>query len=109
MLNVQKFSDWITKKYLEWQAKQGKRKTLEEFAAYLGVSRPLLNMWINGDKPRPGPANIRLLAEIVSRPFENAPSDNLPIGSLPVGAPLYRHSLVIEYIIQNQGNPQPIK
>lgn len=26
-----------------------------------------------------------------------------------VGAPLYRHSLKIEYQIQNQGNPQPIK
>lgn len=27
----------------------------------------------------------------------------------PVGAPLYRHSLNIEYLIQNQGNPQPVK
>jgi transcriptional regulator with XRE-family HTH domain len=58
------FSDWITKKYLNWQAEVGKRKTIDDFAAYLGISRPLLNMWMNGDKPRPGPANIKLLAEI---------------------------------------------
>jgi transcriptional regulator with XRE-family HTH domain len=58
------FSDWITKKYLNWQAEVGKRKTIDDFAAYLGISRPLLNMWMNGDKPRPGPANIKLLAEL---------------------------------------------
>lgn len=61
---MMKFPEWITQKYLEWQAQQGKRKTVEEFAAYLGVSRPLINMWMNGDKPRPGTANIKLLAEI---------------------------------------------
>lgn len=27
----------------------------------------------------------------------------------PVGAPIYRHSLIITYTIQNQGNPEPIK
>lgn len=27
----------------------------------------------------------------------------------PVGAPLYRHSLKVEYLIQNQGNPLPVK
>jgi transcriptional regulator with XRE-family HTH domain len=58
------FSDWITKKFLNWQAEVGKRKTIDDFAAYLGISRPLLNMWMNGDKPKPGPGNIKLLAEI---------------------------------------------
>ena len=64
MMPMAKFSNWITGKFLEWQAKQGKRKTLDEFAAYLGVSRPLLNMWMNGDKPRPGQANIKMLSEV---------------------------------------------
>jgi Helix-turn-helix. len=58
------FSDWITKKYLDWQAEAGKRKTIEEFAAYIGVSRPLLNMWMNGDIPKPGTPNIKLLEKI---------------------------------------------
>lgn len=60
---MNKFSDWITLKFVEWQAKEGKRKTIEEFAAYLGVSRPLLNMWMNGNK-KPGQTNIKILAEI---------------------------------------------
>lgn len=57
------FSSWITRKYVEWQAKEGKRKTIEEFAAYLGTSRPLVNMWMNGNK-KPGKENIKILAEL---------------------------------------------
>lgn len=59
-----KFSEWITQKFLQWQNTEGKRKTLEEFAAYIGTSRPLLNMWMNGTKPRPGIENIKNFAEI---------------------------------------------
>ena len=57
------FSEWMTKKFLEWQTEQGKRKTLEEFSAYVGVSRPLINMWMNGNQ-KPGTENIHLLAEL---------------------------------------------
>lgn len=58
------FPDWITKQFLNWQAQQGKRKTVDDFAAYLGVSRPLLNQWMNGNIPRPGRENISRLADI---------------------------------------------
>jgi len=57
------FSSWITLKYVEWQAKEGRRTTIEEFAAYLGTSRPLVNMWMNGNK-KPGKENIKILAEL---------------------------------------------
>lgn len=57
------FAEFMTKKYVEWQASSGKRKTLDEFSAYIGVSRPLLSMWLNGKK-RPGKENIKILAEI---------------------------------------------
>lgn len=63
IVNPPTFSEWINKMFVEWQAKQGKRKTVEEFAIYLGISRPLLNMWLNGNK-KPGRENIELLAEI---------------------------------------------
>jgi transcriptional regulator with XRE-family HTH domain len=56
------FPQWVNRKFVEWQASLGKRKTVEEFAIYLGVSRPLLNMWMNGNK-KPGRENIKLLAE----------------------------------------------
>ena len=49
-MNLPTFPEWINKMFVEWQAKQGKRKTIEEFAVYLGISRPLLNMWMNGNK-----------------------------------------------------------
>jgi transcriptional regulator with XRE-family HTH domain len=58
------FPDWITKKFLDWQSQQGKRKTIDDFAAYIGVSRPLLNQWMNGNIPRPGRENISRLSEI---------------------------------------------
>jgi transcriptional regulator with XRE-family HTH domain len=57
------FSEWITRKFVEWQATQGRRKTIEEFANFIGVSRPLINMWMNANQ-KPGKENIKLLAEI---------------------------------------------
>ncbi len=60
---MEKFPDWITRKFVEWQAKEGRRKSIEDFSAYLGASRPLVNMWMNGNK-KPGRESIKLLAEI---------------------------------------------
>ena len=57
------FPEYIEKKYLEWQLKEEGRKTIVQFAAYIGVSQPILSMWMNGKK-RPGVDNIKLLAEI---------------------------------------------
>jgi transcriptional regulator with XRE-family HTH domain len=65
------FSDWITRQYLEWQTEQGIRKTLEEFAAYVGVSRPLINMWMNGNQ-KPGKENINVLAELFGNDIYDA-------------------------------------
>jgi len=57
------FPNWINRQFVLWQAKEGKRKTIDEFAAYIGISRPLLNMWMNGNR-KPGTENIKLLEEI---------------------------------------------
>jgi len=59
---MKEFSEWITRMFVEWQANQGRRKTVEEFAAFVGVSRPLMNMWMNGNK-KPGRENVKILAE----------------------------------------------
>lgn len=56
------FPEYLEKKYLEWQNSLGRRKTVEEFAAWLGVSRPLMTMWLNG-KRRPGAENLLALIE----------------------------------------------
>jgi len=57
------FPEYIEKKYLDWQRNQGKRKTIDEFAAYIGVSQPTLSQWMSG-KRTPGIENANLLAEI---------------------------------------------
>jgi transcriptional regulator with XRE-family HTH domain len=55
------FGELLERKFLEWQTQKGKRKSLEDFAAYLGVSQPLISQWMNGRR-RPGPENIKMLA-----------------------------------------------
>lgn len=47
---MNKFPNYLTKKFLEWQTELGARKTLEDFADYLNVSRPLLSFWMNGKR-----------------------------------------------------------
>lgn len=47
---MNKLPDFLTKKYLAWQAELGQRKTLEDFADHLSVSRPLLSFWMNGKR-----------------------------------------------------------
>lgn len=57
------FPEFLEQKYLQWQADLKKRKTIEEFAAYVGVSRPLINMWMNGDR-NPGAESLKLLSAV---------------------------------------------
>lgn len=57
------FSHFLEMKYLEWQQKQGQRKTIEEFAQFLGVSQAAVSFWMNG-KRTPTAESVRLLADI---------------------------------------------
>ena len=58
------FSSWLENQYIDWQKSAGSRKTINEFADFLGVSQPLVSMWMNG-KRRPGAENIDALAEVL--------------------------------------------
>lgn len=54
----------------------------------------------------------RLVAQVelyFDKKKETGGNPTVPISHTPVGAPIYRHSLKIEYDIQRQGNPLPIK
>ena len=44
-----------------WESAQGKRTTLQGFADHLGVSQPLLSIWLKGDT-KPSPEKVELLA-----------------------------------------------
>lgn len=65
------FAELLETKYLEWQHVQGKRKTIEEFAIYIGVSRPLLNMWMNGNR-KPGKESLKLLSTVLGNEVYDA-------------------------------------
>ena len=51
------FSGWITQKYIEWQAEHGARKTINDFAEYIGVSQQTISVWMNG-KGTPSGKNL---------------------------------------------------
>ena len=54
------FKEYLERQFVQWQNQEGKRKSVADFAAYLGVSQPLLSMWMNGQR-RPGPENLKIL------------------------------------------------
>lgn len=64
ILVFMQFADFLEKQFLRWQQEQGKRKTLDEFADHLHVSRPILSLWLSG-KRKPGAENVRGLALVL--------------------------------------------
>lgn len=44
------FDKFLEYKYLEWQQSEGGRKTVKEFAKWLGVSQSSVSMWWNGER-----------------------------------------------------------
>jgi transcriptional regulator with XRE-family HTH domain len=68
---MNKFPNYLTKKFLEWQTELGARKTLEEFADYLNVSRPLLSFWMNG-KRIPNAENLENISNILGNEIYDA-------------------------------------
>lgn len=62
-ISVVTIPELLNKKFLEWQYQQNTRKTLDDFAEYIGVKRPLLSMWMNGARV-PGEANKSRLIEL---------------------------------------------
>lgn len=57
-----KFGNWLSKKFLEWQLSQGERKTITQFAEYLGVPQPSLSEWM-ASKYIPRGQSLAKLAE----------------------------------------------
>lgn len=58
---VPTFSEYLFTKLQEYEKERGKRTSLDKFAEYLGVSRPLVSYWLKGTKP--SLENIQLLAK----------------------------------------------
>lgn len=47
---MNELANWLEKKFLEWQLRQGKRISLDEFAGYLGFTRAYISMILNGSR-----------------------------------------------------------
>jgi transcriptional regulator with XRE-family HTH domain len=60
MLVMPSFSDYLLSKLQDFERQQKRRVSLDAFAEYLGVSRPLVSYWLKGTKPNL--ENVRLLA-----------------------------------------------
>jgi len=56
------FRQWFEFQYLEWQRNQGGRKTVMQFAEYLGTSQQTVSNWLNGSREPMGD-NIRKIAD----------------------------------------------
>lgn len=56
------FRQFLEMKFLEWQQRAGGRKTVYEFADYIGVSQPAVSSWWNETRIPQGD-NVRKLAE----------------------------------------------
>lgn len=56
------FRQFLELKFLQWQQESGGRKTVLEFAKYIGVSQSSISMWWNGDRLPEG-ANVQKLAK----------------------------------------------
>lgn len=55
------FSDWLNKKFVEWQAAQGRPMSQKDFARWLGVKPTTYSGWVNDDIP-PSGENLSKLA-----------------------------------------------
>lgn len=56
-----KFTQFLELKFLEWQQAEGGRKTVKQFAAFIGVSQSTISTWWNGDRSPEG-ENIQKIA-----------------------------------------------
>lgn len=54
------FPKFLEKKFLEWQNREGTRKTISEFATHIGVSQSVVSMWMNGSRVPNKPSIERL-------------------------------------------------
>ena len=55
------FGKWLYHKYLEWQYQSGERKTLAQFAQWIGISGSLIGHWVRGTR-NPSRRSVELLA-----------------------------------------------
>ena len=62
IMGKREFAEWLEGKFLSWMGEAGRRRTVTEFAKYIGVSQSLMSQWLNGHY-LPDLKNINKIAE----------------------------------------------
>lgn len=65
-----KFSQFLEKKFLEWQSLVGERKTVREFASYIGVSQATISTWWNTERVPEGENVMKLATKLGVEVFD---------------------------------------
>lgn len=88
-MSKNEFSGWLYSKFLDWQTREGDRKTLAEFADYLNVSQSTLSMWLNRKRTPTDVVTVQELASLLGHDIYNV-----------IGKPRNNDHL-LQYIIAN--------
>lgn len=63
ILTGMSFPQFLERKFLEWQTREGERKTVGEFAKYLGFAQSTISMWWTGKNTPTDETILRRLAD----------------------------------------------
>lgn len=113
---MQKLPQYLTQKFIEWQAELQQRKTMEEFAKHLKVSRSLLSYWMNGTR-EPSRENVDKLANVfgaeiydimkIPRPDPFVTYVQRTASNLKEDQKHKVQELIAKYLTKNEEKPDP--
>ena len=79
------FSEWITKKYVEWRGEAvGRSRSVSEFADFIGVKQQAMSSWMYGIVPKDYENIIKLAAKLGDEVY-----DVLNVPHPPQSDPIY--------------------
>lgn len=56
------FPQFLEQKYLDWRRSEGEKRSIQDFASYLGIRQQVLSHYMNGVRKKPTSDNVRLIA-----------------------------------------------
>lgn len=64
IISYMDFSDWITRKYIEWRGDAiGNERSIREYSDMLGISRSVMSRWLDGKSQPRDKDNITRLVD----------------------------------------------
>lgn len=66
------FKDFINRKFIEWMAESGERRTVTQFADYLDVNQGDLSHWLKGNRTPSGESLDKVAAKLGREAYQIA-------------------------------------